>query len=49
MKKVVICKLCNIEFENEEPNEEELLAHLFEKHVDLLISLGIGLRNEVEK
>ncbi|MEM3725158.1 MAG: hypothetical protein QW209_06555 [Nitrososphaerota archaeon] len=44
-----VCKLCGLEFDSEDPSEEELLSHLFEKHLDLLIALGLGLRQTTKE
>ncbi|MEM0010364.1 MAG: hypothetical protein QXT84_01575 [Candidatus Bathyarchaeia archaeon] len=45
----VLCRLCDFEFDSSDPSEGELLAHLFECHMDLLISLCYGLKNKVEE
>lgn len=45
----VLCRLCDFEFDSDEPKEEELLSHLFEKHLDLLLALAYGIKNKVEE
>lgn len=43
-KKIYICRLCDTEFtEAEYNNLEDLIAHLFSNHFELISSLANGL------